>query len=227
MLAHELKLLDRILLEIVYVAPVEYPGWSECNDLVAKHNPLGKMPTLVLDDPSIAVFDSGTICDYLVSLASENDVEPKTGGNNEWLQKTIHACADGILDAENLVVYETKIRPEHMRYEKWIDGQRLKIFRSLDYLERQAEGGALRLRQPQETARLDEIAVAAAIGFLEIRGVEWRKGRVSLKEWFNNFKTRTCYRETDTTIDVTETEKGVEDILATIKSGPSKSYFGV
>ena len=59
--AHELGLAGQIACERVVVSA------SAPNAAVMQHNPLGKLPTLVLDDGS-ALYDSPVICEYLASL---------------------------------------------------------------------------------------------------------------------------------------------------------------
>ncbi len=203
MLALELNLDSQIALEQVIVAPIPYPGWSDNNDHVATFNPMAKIPTLVVDDPdggeTMGIFDSRVICEYLESLARRaGDGKRKI----EWVEKTIHACSDGMLDAEVLVVYEERIRAErNLLFQAWIDGQREKIRRGFDFLEKQARDDALRMREHDKDASTAEIAVAATIGFMEMRDVEWKERRPCLAMWFEKWKERESFKGTDSRFD--------------------------
>ena len=73
---------------------------------VTTHNPVGKIPCLVLDDGQ-TLFDSRVITRYLndrygLSLYRE--------GAQQWPTLTLEAHCDGILDASVLAVYETRCR---------------------------------------------------------------------------------------------------------------------
>lgn len=221
MVALEHGLADRITLEKVVVAPIPYTGWSDDNDSVAKSNPLAKIPTLVAGvedglDAELGLFDSRVICEFL-----ESHPQRKTRASDEthttnttttattttWLSKTIHACADGMLDAEVLVVYEEKIRRERgLEFPTWIAGQREKIARGFDFLERQAAAtaageGALRLREPAQDVSMAEIAVAAAVAFLDARHVPWQVGRPALAAFVERWKDRPSFFGTDARVD--------------------------
>lgn len=220
MLALELNLADQISLQQVVVAPIPYPGWSDNNDLVAGKNPLAKIPTLAVDDAQdggdgLAIFDSRVICDFLEDLTrGRGTVENSANGSNAgfaastptvssyWLNKTIHACSDGMLDAEVLVVYEERIRDERgLKFQTWIDGQRTKVSRGFDFLERQARDGVLRLREQEQDVSAAEVAVAASVAFLEIRGVTWKEGRPCLVKWVDNWRGRESFVKTDSKVD--------------------------
>lgn len=72
--AFEAGLLDR--LEIVDANPLADDG------VVAKHNPLGKVPALVLDDRTLV--DSPLICAYLDSLHCGSKLHPD--GDLQWFE---------------------------------------------------------------------------------------------------------------------------------------------
>ncbi|HXF54239.1 MAG TPA: glutathione S-transferase N-terminal domain-containing protein [Hyphomicrobiaceae bacterium] len=73
-------------------------------------NPLGKIPTLVLDDGTV-VYDSHVICEYLDGLKPKPRLFP--AAPRERLKAlTLAALADGIAEAAVLIVYESRFRPE-------------------------------------------------------------------------------------------------------------------
>ena len=196
MLAREIGLEQRIELKTVVVAPVFYPGWSDNNADVAVYNPLAKIPTLVVGDgDNDGIYDSRMICDFL-------ETEAHTRPSSNWRLRTLHACADGILDALNLIIYEKKIRAENnVKFEPWITGQMEKIMRSFDVLERQVGRGILKKPVTGVRADVSEVAVAAAVGYIDINQIEWRGERPQLGEWMDMWQQRDSFVKTRPDID--------------------------
>src|SRR3970040_385330 len=91
-------------LEMVDLAPIDNP--------VNAHNPLGKIPTLVLDDGT-ALYDSRVIVEFLDHASPIARLIPED--NRERVAvRCWEALADGVLDAGLLVRYES-LRPENER----------------------------------------------------------------------------------------------------------------
>lgn len=200
MLAYELDLTKHITLQKVVVCPVPFPGWSDNNGDVSVYNPMTKIPCLIPDDVPDGVFDSKAICEYLENLAAINRNKDK----KYWQLRTLHACADGMMDAAVLIAYEVRIRKEQgLLFEEWMEGQRQKILRGLDRLESAASSGIL--PEPGNApASADEVAVAVAtamtsqMGYL---GIEWTDGRPKLKEWMRKWEMRPSFEKTPPTKD--------------------------
>ncbi len=150
---------------------------SEPDDLL-RLNPLGKIPTLVLDDGS-ALYDSRTICDYL-DRQSGNRIVPQDSA--AWIEaKRIEATADGVVDAAMLVVYESRFRPDEKRHEPWVDRQWRKAERGLAVLERD-------LGPVPAEPTVGDVAVAAMAGWLSIRFPDrWDTNCPKLRAWTNGF----------------------------------------
>lgn len=153
-----------------------------------QQNPLGKLPTLVLDDGRV-LFDSRVICRYLDARVEAGlyPAEPRL-----WDTLVLEALADGILDAAVLIIYEARCRPETIRSADWVEAQWAKIERALDALAGPWRGhlaGALDMGQ---------IAVGCALGYLDFRhrGRDWRHGRDGLATWFETFGARPSMRAT-------------------------------
>ncbi|MGQ0662200.1 MAG: glutathione S-transferase N-terminal domain-containing protein [Pseudomonadota bacterium] len=158
------------------------------NAELAKANPLMKVPTLVTDGGE-ALYDSGVICEYLDSLHAGPKLVPPAGPER-WRVLRVQALADGIADAGILCRYEETARPADRRSKEWVEGQLKKVVQGLDILEgEQALAGA---------ADLGQIAVAAAIGWLEFRNVagDIRAGRPRLFRWYEAFAKRASMMET-------------------------------
>ncbi|MFA6205112.1 MAG: glutathione S-transferase N-terminal domain-containing protein, partial [Methylocystis sp.] len=79
-------------------------------DSLRLQNPLGKIPTLVLEDGS-ALYDSRVIAEYLDHLAGGGRIIP-TEPTARFAALRLQALGDGINDAALLIRYETFNRPE-------------------------------------------------------------------------------------------------------------------
>jgi glutathione S-transferase len=200
------------------VAPVPFPGWSDDNTTVAVFNPLAKIPTLVLkgkDGKERGFFDSRVICDFLNEelcggrlFGQKSGTEGEKGGGGSsvdgWMLKTLQALADGMADAEVLVVYEERIRgPKGLKFETWIEGQREKIMRGLDMLDREVQGGVLRGSPRTKRGEISaaEIAIACTLATLQARKVAWRDGREHLVRWFGEWEKRESFVRTGEGVD--------------------------
>ena len=151
-------------------------------DSVRKQNPLGKIPTLILENGT-TLFDSAVILEYLDDRAGGGRILPKLGADRfEALR--MQALADGIMDAGILRVYEGRFRPAEKHEAKWIDHQTDKITRTL---------AALESSPPvfKKTLNVGDITLACALGYLDFRfqGL-WRKDYPNLVNWLNEFAAK-------------------------------------
>ena len=151
-------------------------------------NPLGKIPALLCDDGR-TIYDSVVICRYLAELALPQ-LYPT--GPALWDSLTLEATADGIMDASVLMVYETRLRPEDLRYAPWVEGQWAKITRTLDVVEQR---WVHHLTGPLD---IGQIAMGCALGHLDLRhdARRWRGGRPKLAAWFSGFSVRSSMAAT-------------------------------
>lgn len=170
--ALELGLMDRI--EIVAA------DTNDPSEVLRQQNPLGKIPTLVLEDGT-TLFDSRVIVEYLDHLAGGKLIP---AGEARFTQLRLQALADGICDAALLKVYEGRFRPEEGRNANWVAHQDGKVARGL---------AALEAAPPAFTdrPRIGEIALACALGYLDLRFEgKWRAGHPKLVAWLDDFAAR-------------------------------------
>lgn len=172
--AIELGLEDQ--LELVLTNP-----WDNPSEL-AKANPLGKVPTLVIDDNQI-LFDSPVICEYLDSLHNGQTLFPASG-QARWDALRLQALADGILDAAVMIRYDS-LRPEAEQYSDMRDRQLNVIRRSLHAIDSEMT----RLIGP---ITIGQIAVACALGYLVFRLPEedWHQTYPKLDCWYASWLKR-------------------------------------
>src|SRR2546430_13319171 len=97
-------------LQPVDVSPVDNP--------VNAHNPLGKIPTLVLDDGT-ALYDSRVIVEFLDNASPISRLIPEDVRDRVAVRRW-EALADGVLDAGLLVRYESR-RDTTGRSRDWSD----------------------------------------------------------------------------------------------------------
>ena len=168
-----LGLLDRI--EVV-AADTTNP-----EDSLRQQNPLGKIPTLILENGE-TLYDSRVIVEYLDHLAGGGRILPEGWARFEALRE--QALADGIMDAALLIVYEGRFRPEHKHEPKWLDHQADKLRRGLDFAE-------AHLSAPKSDLHIGHVALACALGYLDLRMAgRWRESYPKLVSWLADFEAR-------------------------------------
>ena len=172
-LLHEKSLLDQVGLVLAAGTPLE-PG-----TMPVAHNPLGKIPVLVLGDGT-AIYDSRVITRFLDDHF-DLGIYPK--GAALWDALTREAAVDGIIDAAVLMAYELRLRPEDRQFAPWIDAQWSKISRALDMFEAAPLAGDFDMVQ---------IALACALSYLDFRHDTrgWRVGRPNLAAWYQTQSAR-------------------------------------
>ena len=152
------------------------------SDTVRQQNPLGKIPTLVLEDGS-TLFDSRVILEYLDHRAGGGRIIPKDA-TARFAALRLQALADGILDASILQVYEGRWRPAERHEPKWVEHQAGKVARGLAALEAAPPG----LGNPPDVG---QITVACALGYRDFRfGDGWRKDHPKLVVWLDGFAAK-------------------------------------
>ena len=161
---------------------IETADPTNVEDSLRRQNPLGKMPTLVLDDGS-TLFDSRVILEYLDHRAGGGRIIP-TEPDARFAALRLQALADGMTDAQILLVYEGRFRPVEHHVKKWTDYQADKIKRGLTALE--AEPPAL-----DPTPNVGQIALACFLGHRDLRfSGDWRAGHPRLVAWLDKFAAR-------------------------------------
>jgi len=102
--------------------PFEHRSWSVGRDQAAirQYNPLGRVPTLVLDDGA-ALCDSSALLDYLDQLVGpERALLPAQGiERREALQ--LMALATGAAEKAVSQLYERVFRPAERQHQPWVD----------------------------------------------------------------------------------------------------------
>lgn len=180
--AHELGLRD--LIELVPAAP--HP--VNRDQSVVRHNPLGKIPTLITEEGAV-LYDSRVVCEYLDTLA-KGHLFPGAG-SARWTVLAEQSLADGMLDAAVLIRYETFTRPEQLRWAQWTAGQTEKVVSGLADIERRAGSFGARID-------IGTISIGCVLGYLDLRlaSLAWRDRHPATAHWFEQFGARESMRAT-------------------------------
>jgi glutathione S-transferase len=161
---------------------VEPADPNDANDSIRQQNALGKIPTLVLEDGA-TLFDSRVIVEYLDHRAGGGKIipqEPKA----RFAALRLQALADGMTDAQILLVYEGRFRPPEHHVKKWTDYQADKIKRGLAALE--ADPPSL-----DPLPNVGQIALACFLGHRDLRFAgDWRAAHPKLVAWLDRFAAK-------------------------------------
>ncbi|MDH4191008.1 MAG: glutathione S-transferase N-terminal domain-containing protein [Betaproteobacteria bacterium] len=172
-------------IHMVDVQPVDNP--------VVAHNPLGKLPTLLLDDGT-AIYDSRVIVEFLDHVSPIGRLIPEE--NRERI--AVHrweALADGVLDAGALLRAES-LRPRQEQSEAWMARQRGKIERGLAQMAHDLGDHAW---CHHDRYSLADIALGCCLGWLEFRrpgDVEWRGKFAPLARHLDKLSQRPAFANT-------------------------------
>ena len=156
--------------------------------VLAKENPLSKVPSMTLDDGT-HLYDSAVICEYLDSLHGGPKMFP-AAGPARWTALRRQALGDGMMDAAVARRGESR-RPANEQSPSGMELQRAKVAAGLDVLEAEADklGSGI---------DIGLISIACALGYLDFRfaSEDWRKGHPKLARWFEAFAKRPSMQST-------------------------------
>jgi len=183
-----LVLLEKGLPHTYLIAPPREPGSP-----VPQLNPLGRVPTLLLDDGT-AVFDSPVICEYLDTLNDSPILIPRTDALARLRVRRWEALADGIMDSAVVMRLES-LRPADKQDPATLALHGNAISRALMVAESQlgrrawCEGGGLTLA---------DLALVSALLYLDLRLPErdWRGHHPGLAAWAAPILARASVRAT-------------------------------
>lgn len=161
---------------------IEPADTNDAGDPLRRQNPVGKIPTLVLEDGA-TLFDSRVILEYLDHRAGGGKIIPQES-KARFAALRLQALADGMTDAQILLIYEGRWRaPEH-HVKKWTDYQADKIKRGLEALEADPPG-------LDALPNVGQIALAAFLGHRDLRfSGDWRAAHPKLVAWLDRFAAK-------------------------------------
>lgn len=180
---YEMGLADRIE-RIPSVVSLSNP-----NAEVMRDNPLGRIPTLILDDGRV-FHESIVICEYLDSLHGGTPLFPAKG-ESRWTALRRHALGNGMLDA--LLLWRSEVmKPAARQTPEWLSTFALKTRNALGTIESDADALA---RTPFD---IGHVGMGAALAYLDFRFGDfgWRKDHPRTDAWMQQFSQRDSVQKT-------------------------------
>jgi len=176
--------------KIDYEYVIENP-WDAASK-VPEYNPLGKIPTLVMEDGG-AVFDSRVIVEYLDTVNPVNKLIPASGRARVEV-RCWEALADGICDAAIAARLESN-RPKNQQSPESIKRQLGKVDQALAAASR---GLGDKPWCSGNTFTLADVATGVALGYLTFRfpQIEWRKDYPNLAKLADKLALRNSFADT-------------------------------
>jgi glutathione S-transferase len=151
---------------------------GDTDNLIKNHNPLGKIPVLILDD-SDSLYDSRVIVEYLDNHAPGTHLIPQDNSSKIRVRRW-EALADGICDAAVAAMLESR-KPEAQQSKTNIDRQLDKVMRGLEVLNLDITKKKWCVN---ETFSLADIAVGCMLGYVDMR---FKQMPSNLKSWQDNY----------------------------------------
>ena len=154
-------------------------------DFLDKHNPIRKIPTLMVN--KLAIIDSDNICLYLDAISKKNTLFPK---KKYWEIMTMTSIANGLMES----VLERRmemIRPDSEKSNNFINKQEVRITRTISWLENNWNN------YDETYLTMDQIAIACALDYTMYRfNDKWRTDNTKLDKWFSNFLEKDFMKST-------------------------------
>jgi glutathione S-transferase len=166
--------------------------WA-ADTLISQLNPLGKVPSLVMEDGTVMI-DSRVMVEYLDTLTPVCKLLPPNGRDRADV-KCWEALADGMLDAAISVRLERTMRPPEQQSEAWMARQMRKVELGLQALSDKLG------EQPYCNGihySLADVAVGCTLGWLSFRFPEitWRDDYANLARLYDKLSERQSFKDT-------------------------------
>ena len=154
-------------------------------DFLDKHNPIRKIPTLVVN--KLAIIDSDNICLYLDSISKKNTLFPK---KNYWEIMSMTSIANGLMES----VLERRMESiisDNEKSKSFIKKQEIRIIRTINWLENNWNN------YDDSYLTMDQIAIACALDYTMFRfNDKWRTNHPKLNKWFSVFEKKDFMKST-------------------------------
>ena len=175
---------------ISYDFEVDIP-WN-ADSHVPAHNPLGKVPVLIMEDET-PLFDSRVIVEYLDSISPVSRLIPESN-RHRIMVKRWEALADGISDAAATIFLERK-RPATQQSPEWIMRQQQKVALGLEAAARELDS---KKWCDDNAYTLADVALGCTLGYLAFRfpEIEWRNAFPNLANLADKLEKRASFVET-------------------------------
>ena len=154
-------------------------------EFLDKHNPLRKIPTLLIGDSTI--IDSDNICFYLDSISDKKTLFPK---DNYFKILSMVSVANGLMESVLQRQMEI-IRPNNEQSKNFINKQEIRIKRTIKWLEDNWKN------YNEDYLTMDQVTIACSLEYTNFRfNNQWEKKSPHLINWLNNFRTKDFMKST-------------------------------
>ena len=160
---------------------------------VPQFNPLGKVPTLVLDDGR-GLYDSPVIVEYLDALGSGPRLIPEAPAERIEVLRW-QALGDGVAEATVNINHERLEPAEKQKDAAWMQRQRDKIDRALAVMEKELGQGQFCFGS---RFTLADISAGYALGYMDfaVPDIDWRKAHPALAKLAERLFARPSFAAT-------------------------------
>jgi glutathione S-transferase len=172
---------------------IEPADVNPVENAVNPHNPLGKLPTLVLDDGT-ALYDSRVIVEFLDGKSPISKLIPEDLRDRVAVRRW-EALADGVTDAGLLVRYES-LRDKKERSKSWSDKQVARMHRGMKQVAADLEG---RTWCHGDRYSLADIAMGCCVGWLDFRkpgDLDWLAAYPAAAKHYEKLMERSAFADT-------------------------------
>ncbi len=165
--------------------------WNDDTSL-PQHNPLEKLPVLILDDGA-TIWESSFILEWIERKFPDPPLLPPDD-DGILAHKRMDALATGVCDAFLLVFFE-RMRPEAHRSQPWIDRQMRKVRGGLAEIARVAGDRPYVVR---DAFGIADVSVGSVLGYLDVRFPElgWRETHPNLARYMDGLAARPSFQAT-------------------------------
>src|SRR5262245_48902888 len=133
-------------------------------DAMRAINPLGRIPSLVLDDGEV-VIDSAAILDYVDELVGQHRALLPVSGAPRRAALRVIALASGAIDKAGAIVYDRTLRPSDKQHAPWQERCAEQLASALAALDATVPDGWFAGDQPGQA----DITTGCALGYLHNR----------------------------------------------------------
>jgi glutathione S-transferase len=163
---------------------------------VSQHNPLSKVPVLLLSEKgniTDAIYDSRVIVEYLDNCAPGSHLIPQDNSSKIKVRRW-EALSDGICDAAIVAMLEGR-RPQAAQLPAVIDKQLEKVMRGLAVLNADI---AKKKWCVNETFSLADIALGCMLGYVDLRfkQLNWQDNYPNLAKHYSVLIKRPSFKQT-------------------------------
>ena len=165
--------------------------WNEGTTL-PQHNPLEKLPVLILDDGS-TIWESTHILEWIERKHPNPPLLPPDD-DGILAHKRMDALATGVCDAFLLTFFEG-MRPEAHRSLPWTERQMRKVHGGLAEIARVVGNQTYAIR---DSFGIADISAGSVLGYLEVRFPElgWRITHPNLSRYMDGLMERPSFQTT-------------------------------